>query len=69
MSPAFIERLLSRFHNVARRGEVGFADLQMYDALTFCFQRTGPDENIEGRFVADTLHSFREFHGVLPIVS
>ena len=60
--PALVERLLGGFHDVARGGEIGLADLQVDDVLALRFQRAGPHQHIEGGFHPDAVHAFREFH-------
>ena len=60
--PALVERLLGRFDDVGRSGEIGFADFQVNHAAALRFQRPGSHQNIESRFDSDAAHSFCEFH-------
>ncbi len=57
MSPTFVEGSLSRFDDMRRCREIGFANLQVYNALAFGLEGLCPDQNIEGRFDPDPAHT------------
>ena len=54
--PALIERLLARFHDVARRIEIRLADFQVNDVPPLGFQRPGAYQYFEGGFGAYAAH-------------
>ena len=64
VGPTLVERLLGGFDDMGRRREIGLADFQVDHAAARGFQRTGADQDVEGRFDADTGHSFCELHSL-----
>ncbi len=61
VGPALIESAFGGFHDVARRGEIGFADLEVDYIAALRFNAARFEQNIEGRFDLDVLHSFGKF--------
>src|SRR5438876_778314 len=60
--PTFVKRGLPSFDDVARRGEIRLADLEMNDVPASRFERTGAHQHLEGGLCADAGHACGEFH-------
>src|SRR5688572_30113386 len=62
MRPAFIQCRLCGVHDVVRRFEVRFSDLEVNYALALRFQSASAHQYLECRLDEDPVHPFGEFH-------
>src|SRR5450759_4014046 len=57
MSEAFVQRVCRRVDDIARRIEIGFADLEVNDVATLRLQRFRLHQHFERSFSAETRHA------------